>query len=152
DEALRRGIVAFDQLWRRVAELSQPGRRGIRPMKRVLGRRHPDADLTESQREYLLLKALRAAGLPDPVLQHVVVDHAGEFVARPDAAYPGQRIAVEYDSYLHHGGRAKYVRDLGRRNHLTALGWRVIHVTGRDLRSGALQLCRALRAMLDEAA
>ncbi len=152
DEALRRDLVAFAELWRRVEELSQRGRRGIGVLKAVLARRHPQADLAESVREHLLFKALRDAGLPDPVLQYEIVDHAGNLLARPDIAYPRIKVAIEYDSYLHHGGRAKYVRDLGRRNDLTALGWRVLHVTGPDLQSGAIDLCRALRSLLIDAA
>jgi very-short-patch-repair endonuclease len=99
-----------------------------------------------------LLKALRAAGLPDPVRQHVISDRAGRVVARADAAYPRAQIAIEYDSYLHHGARAKYVRDLARRNDLTALGWQVLHVTGPALRAGAPELCQVLRSLLTDAA
>jgi very-short-patch-repair endonuclease len=91
--------------------------------------------------------ALQRAELPDLVLQHVIRDQAGEFVAQVDAAYPDQRIALEYDSYLHHGGRAKFVHDLARRNDVTALGWRVLHFTNNDLQSGGTTFC-ALRAML----
>jgi very-short-patch-repair endonuclease len=152
DEALRRGLVAFDTLWQRVEGLSQPGRRGIRSLRGLLARRHPEAALTESVYEHLLVKALRAEGLPSPVLQHVISDEAGRAVARADAAYPRAQIAIEYDSYLHHGARAKYVRDLSRRNDLTALGWRVLHVTAPALRSGAPDLCRALRSLLAHAA
>jgi predicted transcriptional regulator of viral defense system len=152
DEALRRGVVAFEQLAGRLEEMARPGRRGIGALRRVLGQRHPTAQLTESVRELLLVKAIETAGLPRPALQHEVRDGGGSCVARVDAAYPTRRIAVEYDSYLHHGARRKHVRDLARRNALTAAGWTVVHVTGPDLESGAKELCAALRSLLDPAA
>ena len=52
-----------------------------------------------------------------PVLQHEVRDGA-VLVARVDAAYPDFQIALEYDSYEHHTGRAAAVRDSARRNRL----------------------------------
>jgi hypothetical protein len=152
DEALRRGVIEFDPLWLRLDELAKPGRRGIRPLRRILLSRHPDAGLTQSVCEHLLLTAIRKAGLPAPVLQHEVRDPSGRLVARLDASYPDRRIAIEYDSYLHHGARAKYVRDLDRRNRLTALHWSVLHVTGSDLRAEAEGLAAKLRSLLDPAA
>lgn len=148
DEALRRALVEFDELWLRFDELSKPGRRGIRELRSVLAARHPDAELTESTRELMLLRVIERAGLPDPVAQQVITDGTGSFVARVDAAYPDLRIALEYDSYLHHGGRSKYVRDLARRNELTALGWQVVHFTTADLTRGGRRLCGTLRAVL----
>jgi hypothetical protein len=152
DEALRRDLVEFGVLWGRLVELSKPGRRGVGVLRKLLVQRHPDAHLSESVREHLLMKALRAGGLPTPVAQYAIKDPSGRLVARPDVAYPGSRVAVEYDSYLHHGGRAKYVHDLARRNRLTALGWRVVHCTAADLRSGGADLCASLRTMLTGAA
>jgi very-short-patch-repair endonuclease len=151
DEALRRSLVDFATLWCRLEGLAKPGRRGIRPLRRVLAKRHPSADLAESEREAMLLRALRDAGLPAPVPQFEIHDDGGTVVARVDAAYPWARLAIEYDSYLHHGGRAKHVSDLARRNALTALGWRIVHVTAADLRAGT-SLTDAVRTVLQGAA
>ncbi len=152
DEALRRDLVTFDALWTRVAELGGRGRAGTAHLRAFLAARHPDADLSESVRETLLVDALVAANLPRPVLQQEIRDRSGTFVARVDAAYPHARVALEYDSYLHHGGRAKHARDLERRNRMAALGWHVISVTGPALRAGAADACRAVRALLQGAA
>ena len=46
--------------------------------------------------------------LPMPVFQYEV-RHDGRFVARVDAAYPEQRIAIEYDSYEYHLGTVAIV-------------------------------------------
>jgi very-short-patch-repair endonuclease len=128
--------------------MAKPGRRGIRALRRVLAQRRPDGAPTESVRETMRLDVLRRAGLPEPRVQYEVRDEQGSLLARVDAAYPAQRIALEYDSYLHHGGRTKYVRDLARRNVLTAAGWRVIHAAAPDLRNGGSAVCDALRALL----
>jgi very-short-patch-repair endonuclease len=66
------------------------------------------------------------------VCQHEVRE-GGRVLARVDFAYPDLRIAIEVDGYRWHSGRARWERDLGRRNDLTALGWRVVHVTSSDL-------------------
>lgn len=152
DEALRRELVELSTLSCRLEELAKPGRRGIRALRRVLCQRRPDAAPTESVRETMLLNALRRAGLPEPWIQFEVQDDHGRFVGRVDAAYPEERIALEYDSYLHHGGRSKYLRDLARRNALTSAGWQVVHVTAPDLRKGATATCDALRTLLKRAA
>ncbi|MGH2727306.1 MAG: DUF559 domain-containing protein, partial [Actinomycetota bacterium] len=47
--------------------------------------------------------------------------------------YPDKLLAVEVDGYRWHSGRIRWQRDLTRRNELTRLGWRVIHVTADDL-------------------
>lgn len=48
--------------------------------------------------------------------------------ARVDLADVDLRIAVEADSYLFHGSREGFTRDLRRYNELSALGWTVIRV------------------------
>jgi hypothetical protein len=49
----------------------------------VLDLRSPEAALTDSEAETLLVRALRRHGLPPPVLQHVVCDGPA-FVARSE--------------------------------------------------------------------
>ena len=88
---------------------------------------------------------LRDAGLR-PVSQHVVLDARGRFVARVDLAFPGQRVAVEYDGAWH-AAPGQFARDRRRLNALQAAGWRVLHVTAADLHHPELVIAR-LRALL----
>ncbi|HLW15735.1 MAG TPA: DUF559 domain-containing protein, partial [Actinomycetota bacterium] len=83
--------------------------------------------VTESRLEIRVLRALRAAGLPKPVIQHRV----GRY--RVDLAYPAARIAIECDGYQFHSGRRAFDSDRARRNVLTAMKWTVLHATWTDI-------------------
>lgn len=85
------------------------------------------------------------AGLPSAVPQYEV-RLAGRFVARVDLAYPDRRLAIEYDGTWH-SESGQFARDRQRLNRLGAAGWRVVHVTAHDLRTGAaVDLVRAALA------
>jgi hypothetical protein len=146
DDALRRGLTTFDRLAKRAAELEKPGRRGRQIIRAVLGARDPSTAVPESIPERRLLRALGRCGLSNPVLQFEIRD-GDEFVARVDAAYPERRLAIEYDSYERHSGRAQHERDLARRNRIQALGWQVLHATAADLRDPTAFVA-AIRAAL----
>lgn len=68
-------------------------------------------------------------GLPRPEAQHVVRDHAGDFVARLDLAYPEMRLAIEYDGSFHWTQRRA---DDRRREALRELDWTVLVVSAED--------------------
>lgn len=129
DDALRRRVVSIVRLRWRVHEL--PRRRGVVLMRRLLEAR-TSGSAPQSVLETRLLRAMRCAGLPEPVVQHEVRDR-GRVIAVVDFAYPRQRLAIEADGYQWHSGRRQWQRDRLRRNELTLLGWRMIHVTWTDL-------------------
>lgn len=85
------------------------------------------------------MRLLLKAKLPLPSSQYKIRGE-GRFLARVDFAYPDARLAIEVDGYRWHSGRQRWQRDLARRNVLTTLGWRVIHMTSTDLdeRSGEI--------------
>lgn len=81
-------------------------------------------DRTESELEDLLLARLRAAGIPEPEVNHPWVA-TGRSV-RTDFRWPGPRYAVEVDGREFHADReADYARDLD----LRLAGWDVQHFT-----------------------
>jgi hypothetical protein len=102
--------------------------------------------LAGSPQETRLRLLMAQAGLPAPVAQHVV-RHAGRDVARVDFAWPGPRLAVEYDGAWH-AEPGQFGRDRARLNRLQAAGWRVVFVTAADLHRPALLLA-TIRAALD---
>ncbi|MEJ5946801.1 DUF559 domain-containing protein [Pseudokineococcus basanitobsidens] len=121
----------------------QRGGRGLALARERVRRLEPEA---ESPRETALRLLLEDAGLPPCVVQHVVRDAGGAFVARLDLAWPGHRVAVEYDGD-HHRGREQHSLDLARHNRLRALGWTVLQVDARVLAEPA-ELLRQLRSLL----
>lgn len=111
------------------------GRRGVVQLKELVALVDPRA---ESARESWTRLAIHDAGLPVPDLQHwVVVD--GERRYRLDLAYPGRRIAVEYDGFAdHRRTKQQMERDIERRQWLHDHGWTVIIIRVGDF-SGAAQ-------------
>jgi hypothetical protein len=87
DDALRRGLVSFPLLVRRLEALRRPGRPGIASTRVLLDARDPATAVPESVFETRLLRTLKRAGLPPPVLQHEI-RLQGQGVAVVDFAYP----------------------------------------------------------------
>ncbi|HEX9712877.1 MAG TPA: type IV toxin-antitoxin system AbiEi family antitoxin domain-containing protein [Actinomycetota bacterium] len=131
DDALRRRLVSIARMRWHVRG-DQRGRPGIAVMRALLEARAPSDPPPESVLESRLLRVLRRARLPEPLPQYRIRS-GGRTVAVVDFAFPDARLAIEADSYRWHSGRMPWEHDLARRNALTLLGWRVIHVTWRDL-------------------
>jgi very-short-patch-repair endonuclease len=143
EHGLRRGLFAEHDVTATVKRLSRPGRAGGPALRALLARRDPSRRPTESEMETVLLQVLRAAGLPAPVVQYEIWI-GSEFVARVDAAYPAERIAIEYDSDEFHTGRTATRRDRGRRHRLLASGWITVDDGPAELRNRAAQVCTAI--------
>ncbi|MDQ6650246.1 MAG: hypothetical protein M3Z02_09035 [Actinomycetota bacterium] len=125
------------------------GWRGVRQARAVVELAEP---LAESPMETRLRFLLIQAGLPRPVAQHVVVDADGEFVARVDLAYPGLRIAIEYDGRDAHLEAQAFVVERRRQNRLLALGWVVVRFTATDVYRQSWRVAREVRAALSRRA
>jgi len=147
DDALRRKLVTMPRMRWRLAEIGRQGRPGIAAIRELLDARGPAATVPASVFETRLRRVLREAGLPEPVLQHEVRDR-GRLVAVIDFAYVRERVAIEAEGYRWHGVRVRWASDLARRNALTALGWRILHVTWDDIVSGREQLIARVKALL----
>jgi very-short-patch-repair endonuclease len=127
------------------------GLKGVSALREVLERWDPSSRPTDSDMETMLLQALRKHGLPEPVVQHVVLDAAGQFIARPDAAYPKLRIAIEYDSKQEHSDEFQIAHDAARRNRLSAAGYIVMSARHADLRAGGTEICNLIEAAIRRA-
>lgn len=75
---------------------------------------------------------MHQAGLPMPVLQHVVLTPAGTFIGRLDFAWPERKVLVEFDGDLHRD-RKTFVDDLRRQNALVEEGWTVLRFSSADV-------------------
>ncbi|MGZ4126679.1 MAG: endonuclease domain-containing protein [Actinomycetota bacterium] len=125
-------MVSIPRVRWRIAEIGENGRRrGISVMRSLVDARE-GRSVPRSVFETRLLRALEQAGMPRPEIQYPVRDGA-HLVAVVDFAFPSDLVAIEADGYRWHSGRARFQNDRARRNRLTTLGWRVIHVTWQDL-------------------
>ena len=135
DDALRRRLVTVARLRWRMREV------GARTtLKRLVDARA--TAVPESVLETRLLRVLRKAGLPAPVVQHQV----GRY--RVDFAYPGVRVAIEADGFAWHSSRRQLDRDSVRRNVLAVQGWTVLHFTWEQLHERPDEVVDAVRAAL----
>jgi very-short-patch-repair endonuclease len=132
DDALSRKLFSLRRLrWRMVA-VGGSGRAGLPTLRSLVDARQGASAVPQSRFETRVLRLLKSAKLPVPVVQHEVrlPDGASRFL---DFAYPDAWVAIEADSVRWHSGRAAWERDLERRNALTSMGWLVLHVTWQEL-------------------
>ena len=142
DAALHGGQVKLQQLasW---AD-SNPGRRGMRNLRRVLTLVEP---ATESPMESRLRVVLVLGGLPRPKAQVSIHDRWGRFVGRPDLYYEHHRLGIEYDGGVH---RDSLAEDKRRQNRLLKAGVRLLRFTAADVFGSPDSVVGQVRAMLAE--
>ncbi len=140
DRLVAAGIVPLHPVRDAVTRL--PRCRGSRLARRVA---ELSDGLAESPPETRLRLLMLRAGLPTPSAQYRVFDGEG-FVARVDFAFPGIRLAIEYDG-VWHGRPGELGRDRRRLNRLAAAGWRVFFVTAADMRAPGELLARLAEAV-----
>jgi very-short-patch-repair endonuclease len=148
ESALRLKLTHLDLLRSALADRARSGRNGIRLMRRLLDYRDSSTAPTASQLETLLAQLIQRFGLPEPTRQHVITDERGNFVARPDFAYPQGRIAIEAQSYAFHHGRTNWEKDQDRLGAMTALSWVVMYVTDRQIKDHPELVAQRIRAAL----
>ncbi|WP_181781238.1 hypothetical protein [Pseudonocardia pini] len=73
-------------------------------------------------------------GFPNPVLNHPLHDATGRLLFLLDLAWPGLRIALEYDGHVAHSGRESADADADRQRELERRGYIVIRVTAADMK------------------
>lgn len=123
---------------------SAPRVRGKRTARAVLAVTHP---LAGSPMESVLRWVIHEAGLPPPVLQHVVRNGAGDFLGQVDLAWPDRRVFVEFDGNVHRERRV-FVDDLRRQNLLVLAGWTVLRFTSADVVGRPWHVVATIRAAL----
>lgn len=145
DDGLRRGVFSIPRLRWRLDELGR--RRGAAVLRNILDERAPQEKLLQSVLERRVLRLIRRAGLPEPVLQYKV-RYRGRLIAIVDFAYPDTKLAIEADGEPWHSGHFREGRDRTRANRLTAMGWRLIRVTSEDLKRRPESIGEAIRRAL----
>ncbi|MGI5125733.1 endonuclease domain-containing protein [Pseudonocardia sp. CA-107938] len=145
------GIAVADEVLRMAGKHHERARRAI--ARRIAARADPRGTVramrllvlasprAESPPESRLRLVLVEEGFPVPEVNHWVHDLDGRRLWRVDLAWPDLRIAIEYDGYEAHVGRAE--EDEARAADLRQRGWIVIRVDKHDIRA----LYRVLREL-----
>jgi len=132
DDALRRGLTTMTRLHACLRLTAKRGRRGCGVLRRLLADRVDLATLPNSPLETRAYQAIVRSGLPRPELQYEIFDEQGNFVARPDFAWPERRLAVEMDGYQFHSSADRFRSDRARLNRLGRARWKVVFGTWGD--------------------
>ncbi|WP_176523040.1 endonuclease domain-containing protein [Blastococcus aggregatus] len=119
------------------------GRRGVATARAVMSLGDP---LAGSPMESVLRWILLEAGLPCPVLQHVIRAR-GRFLGQVDMAWPDRRVLVEFDGEVHRERRV-FVDDVRRQNGLVLAGWTVLRFTSADVLGRPQHVLATIRAAL----
>ena len=146
DRELERALAAAldRQLTSRVRLRRYLGRRrrwrGAARVRALLNPAEPPRH-TRSPPEEELLALIRASDLPDPLTNHPIGPY------ELDAYWPEAKLAVEYDSRMHHLGEAAFEHDRLRDAWLAAEhGILVVRVTARQLRDPHALIARLRRS------
>lgn len=127
DSLVRAGRVSTDELCQAAAASQSPGARSARCAAALV------RDRVDSPMETRLRLLLVFAGLPEPVVNLDVVDSQGVVVYRLDLAFPGVKVAVEYDGRQHAEDDRQWGHDLTRREDLDGMGWRLVVCRAPDV-------------------
>ena len=92
---------------------------------------HDSRDEPWSEAERLAHTRLRQAKIRGWTTNHAVV--IGGHTYYLDLAFPARRVVIEIDGYQTHGEPAQFHRDRRKWSDLTAAGWRIVHLTWRQL-------------------
>ena len=127
DSLLKANRIRSDQLV--VAARDWPGR-GSRLARRAAGfvRNGVDSPMETRLRMLIVL-----AGLPEPVVNHILYNAKGGWSKRFDLCYPDLKLVIEYDGRQHAENDEQWDHDLDRRESLDNDGWRIIVIRSKGL-------------------
>ncbi len=115
-------------------------------LRELLGAGAETGGVTRNDFEELFVRLIDAHGLDRPRF-NADVAVAGRFVC-PDCLWRHERLIVELDGRATHGTHKAFEDDRERDRLLLADGWRVMHVTWRQLRDDGPRIAADLRAAL----
>jgi hypothetical protein len=121
---------------------------GARLAREAAGYVRPRVDSPMETRVRMLLVL---AGLPEPDVNVEVRLHGGCLVYRIDLAYPGVKVAIEYDGRHHIDRQAQWQQDLRRREDLESAGWRFVVLTSHDVFGVPAETLERVNGVLREA-
>ena len=121
------------------------GKPGSTSLRTVLAERAESPNENASRLELLGLDVLRSFQLPDPLLEYPIPwDENRRF----DAAYPDEKVAIEWDSRRWHTQVEAFERDRRRDRLATLHDWRLVRFTGDDLTTRPGDVAETVRSLL----
>jgi very-short-patch-repair endonuclease len=116
------------------------GQHGARRMRSLVPLAAPAESPMETRLRWLLIRA----GLPQPQVQTILRDRAGQFAGRADLYYPEARLVVEFDGGNH---RERLIEDDRRQNLL--IGYQILRFTASDVYTYPDVVVAQVRAALE---
>jgi len=104
--------------------------KGCRAARRAAGLVRAGVDSPMETRLRLLMVF---AGLPEPVVNHIVYDAKGTVSKRFDLSYPELMLIIEYDGRHHAETQQQWDRDIERREELDTDEWRLIVIQANGI-------------------
>jgi len=146
DAAVRDGIATDRWLWWLLESRRCRGRNGVCRMEDVLQAR-AGCGPTESWLEREFLRVVERGGLRPPIVQRRVRSN-GAFVARIDATYEPEMIAIEVKGHASHSTVKQLIADSRRENALLLAGYRLLSFTFDDIVNHARYVVRTIESAL----
>jgi hypothetical protein len=123
EAAIRQGYTSWLALADCLSAHSARGRNGCLPLRVLLKRRLGDHTVPLSDFSRRIVQLLERSGLPQPVVEHRIVDEQRRHILQVDLAWPQWKKAWELDGLQFHFGREDVERDRRKRNAAVAQGW-----------------------------
>ena len=117
-------LVREADLWEQVFD--SRGCRGAAALRELMERHRPPANVL-SKTERLMLRLIRDAGLPEPLVN----ERLGRW--RPDFWWPEHKVVAEYDSSAFHTDIRSFRRDREKSNELQLMGITILRFTWHEL-------------------
>jgi very-short-patch-repair endonuclease len=148
ESAIVRGLVKPGVLEQRARELSHGKRPGCAVVLRILADLHPELARSRNEWEALVARRAKQHKLELPSLEFELFIDGRRYIA--DAAWPDERVALEFDGRDPHMRKRVHDYDSMRRNDFTSAGWLRFGLTAaalqrRDARAFH-QVARAIAA------
>jgi hypothetical protein len=137
----RSPFTSVEAIARRVAGMN--GARGIRLARVALPLL---SDRPESRQESRLRLIVLRGGLPEPEINHEIVDSETGRHVRPDFIFRKHKLILEYQGDYHRT-KKQWRKDMTRRSRLEADGWYVMELNADDLDDPRELVARIQRAL-----
>lgn len=124
--------------------MSPRGTRGVVRARQALSLVREGVD---SPPETRLRLAIVRDGLPEPAVNPVVRDAAGEWLGQPDLAHLRAKVATQVEGDVHRTSRRRWRQDIARDEAFRDNDWIVLRTTGDDVQHPGPYLSRLRRAL-----